>query len=132
MKTYKNAIPKLSNDNNPFTGFFIILPQIKLSEHVPSQNGSSASKPLIYIIPNSSKHLYYAYPLNNYNPAIANIVYVNPNTIIAFPNSANDANNVIIILLRVLTDDIVLNGLSTRSERNALNYKPELEMKYGI
>lgn len=31
-----------------------------------------------------------------------------------------------------MTDDIVLKGLSTRSERNALNYKPELETKYGI
>lgn len=46
-----------------------------------------------------------------------------------FPNSANDANNVIIILLKDLTEDIVLNGLKTLNDLKALNYKPELFTK---
>lgn len=71
------------------------------------------------------KQRYLAYPENNCNPAIAKIVYVNPKIISAFPSSANDANNVIIIFLNDSIDEIVLNGLNTLNERNEFNYIPE-------
>ena len=61
-------------------------------------------------------------PINNYNPEIANTVNVNRRTSIALDNYATDANSATIIDLRALIEEIVLNGLKTRSDLSAFKF----------